>query len=216
MASRKPRDASEAATAPTPQGTAPDAPAPVQAAPTGLPHEVPLTSPGSSLVSAEPGQLGPEPLEPRDHDLALSPQVTPPLAVDSRARAMALLVGDLEGSDEQPPLPLTTACKLRGIPVRTVEDRIARGAAPELERARARGLARCLRGAMAGGDNGRQWAWLAERLAPKELHLPTRVPGVAAEDGGAPIGTELRVTLDLARSAARDDYDGPLALPKPR
>ena len=96
--------------------------------------------------------------------------------VASRGWAWELVLQDVAGGPGEPPLPLAVACRRRGLPLRTVEDALARGDAADMEAARAEGLSRCLKGALHGtAETARQWAWLAERLAPKELHLPTKV-----------------------------------------
>lgn len=134
---------------------------------------------------------------------------------ESRARAWALFLVDVAGSDAQPPMPVAPAARRYGLEPRMIVERLARGCAPDLEAARSEGLARCLRGAMSDSPAARQWAWLAERLAPKELHLPTKITGVSAEDGGAPIAS-VQVTLSRAEALQLARGDVPrLALPGP-
>lgn len=131
----------------------------------------------------------------------------------SRAQTLAEIAAMVEGSEEAAPVPLAIAARAAGVRPETVVSWLERGEAPGLEQARARGHVRAIRRACGEGPDARQWAWLAERLAPRELHLPTRVTGVAPEDGGAPIATAtLAVTIVEARALARDD-DGPVALP---
>ena len=111
-------------------------------------------------------------------------------AVPSHARADVLpaIAAALAGSERplRAPLPLSVACDLHGYPVRTMEDQIRAGKHPTIDRARAEGVALCVRMAMTAEDP-KPWQWLAERLRPKDLHLPTKITGVSAEDGGAPI-----------------------------
>lgn len=131
----------------------------------------------------------------------------------SRARALAAVCREVSGDVDGVPVPLAMACEAHGLSVDSVRDMQARGDAPGLDAARARGRMLATRRACGDGPDARQWAWLAERLAPRELHLPTRVTGVAPEDGGAPIATAtLAVTIVEARALARDD-EGPVALP---
>lgn len=134
----------------------------------------------------------------------------------SRARAIAAICREVSGeADEEGgvPVPLAMACGAHGLSYDSVRADLERGALPELARAREHGRMVATRRACGDGPDARQWAWLAERLAPRELHLPTRVTGVAPEDGGAPIATAtLAVTIVEARALARDD-EGPAALP---
>lgn len=121
----------------------------------------------------------------------------------SRARALSEVCAEVSGA-YGPPIPLAIACAVHGLSVYTVRAMLERGDAPDLEAARARGIAIATRAACGDGPDARQWAWLAERLAPKELHLPTRITGVPTEDGGAPIAS-VQVTLsrDEAMQLAR-------------
>lgn len=134
---------------------------------------------------------------------------------DSRARALEAIAREVSGDVDGVPVPLAMACGAHGLHYDSVRAQLERGEAPDLAVARERGRMLATRKACGDGPDARQWAWLAERLAPRELHLPTRVTGVAAEDGGAPIATAtLAVTLVEARALARDDYAGPIhALP---
>jgi hypothetical protein len=110
--------------------------------------------------------------------------------------------------------PLAPACAKYGLSPEAARKGAERDpeASEALERARAEGELAIL-GRMDTSEDWKREAWKLERLYPKRYHLPTKVTGVAAEDGGAPIASEVRVTLELARAGARDDYEGPLALP---
>lgn len=134
----------------------------------------------------------------RDRKAQRSPALSlllPRESVASRARALAEIAKDCAGRDDgTPPLPLAVACRLRGLPLRTVEDAIAAGRVPALEAARAAGVARALRQSMTDPANGRNWWQLAERLAPKELHLPTKVH-TGQDPDAAP--SESRVTIEV-------------------
>lgn len=115
--------------------------------------------------------------------------------VVTRAAALARVCEEIRGSAAEPPVPLAIACRMHGVSELTVRDMLQRGEAPEVEQARAAGHALAVRKACGDGPDARQWAWLAERLAPKELHLPNRVLSGQDPDA-APV--EHRVTVDIA------------------
>ena len=114
--------------------------------------------------------------------------------------------------DDETPVPLATACACVGLSVETVRAMLERGEAPELARARARGQALAMRRACGEGSDARQWAWLAERLAPRELHLPTRVQHGADPESPPLPAAVLAVTIVQAQTLARDDWS-PAELP---
>ncbi len=116
------------------------------------------------------------------------------------------ILHDLEGSEKPPvmPLPLRIACDLHRIPYHVVSDACLRGDLPEVEEARARGLALCLRMAGKGTTDPKPWLWLAERLRPKELHIPRVHTHQGSEDPSAPpINHRVELTLSDARNLAR-------------
>ena len=104
----------------------------------------------------------------------------------ARARALKEVCAEVSG-DRGPPVPLSLACEAHGVPHAWALEALARGDLPELDAARARGRIMVARAACGDGPEARQFAWLAERLDPKRFHLPTKITGVSAEDGGAPI-----------------------------
>ena len=106
-------------------------------------------------------------------------------------------------------VPLAVACRCAGLSVDAVQQGMAHQpeAREAVDVARAHGERYLLTDTTL---DARDRQWRLERLYPKTYHLPTKVTGVAPEDGGAPIGTEVRVTLELARVAARDDHEGPM------
>lgn len=104
----------------------------------------------------------------------------------SRAHAVSEVCAEVSG-ERGPPVPLSLACAAHGIPLSWVLAGMERGELPHLDIARAKGRIHAARMACGDGPDARQWAWLAERLAPKELHLPTKITGVSQEDGGAPL-----------------------------
>jgi hypothetical protein len=105
------------------------------------------------------------------------------------------------------------ACAARGIVSRSVlaacED--DETAAAELAAARAEGVKARL-AALELSDDWKREAWLLERHTPKVFHLPTKVTGVKAEDGGAPI-TPATPTLD-EMTKVRDALDAEIAKAK--
>jgi len=88
--------------------------------------------------------------------------------------------------------------------------RIDVGAAQEVETARAEGERRLL---LDTTLDPRDRQWRLERLYPRRYHLPMRVTGVAAEDGGAPVESRVELSLVDARALARGVVSSPASIP---
>lgn len=102
---------------------------------------------------------------------------------------------------------LETACHLRGISPDAVRGAAERDptVARDIAQARARGEY-ALQSRMVESNDWKREAWLLERWNPKRYHLPTKVTGVSAEDGGAPIQSAA-VTVQLSPGQRRQELE---------